>query len=56
MTADTMISGPRDHSVNGDTCAHVIKDRASNWIQGTPAVTKQASNITYAFKELLQGI
>ena len=32
MTADTMVSGPRDHSVNGDTCAHVIKDRAINWV------------------------
>ena len=40
MTADTMVCGPRDHSVDGDTCAHVIKDRASNWVEGNLAKTK----------------
>ena len=52
MTADTMVCGPRDHPVDGDTCAHVIKDRASNWVEGTPAVTKNFRHIKNALQRL----
>ena len=40
MTADTMVCGPRDHSVDEDTCANAIKDKASNWVEGNPAKSK----------------
>ena len=53
MTADTMVSGPRDHSVNGDTCANVIKDRASNWIEGVPAISKNHQHIMSASQRLM---
>ena len=53
MTADTMVSGPRDDSVNGDTCANVIKDRASNWIQGVPANRKKHQHMMTAFQRLM---
>ena len=52
MTPDTMVCGPRDHSVEGDTCAHAIKDRASNWVEGTPAVTKCYKHIKNALQRM----
>lgn len=51
MTADTMVCGPRDHSVDGDTCAPVIKDRASNWVEGA----QQSQNITNTSRTLCKG-
>ena len=53
MTADTMVCGPRDHSVDVDTCANVIKDRASNWVEGNPAETKNFRHIKNALQRLM---
>ena len=53
MTADTMVCGPRDHSIDEDTCANVIKDRASNWVEGNPAPNKSFPHIKDAFQRLM---
>ena len=53
MTADTMVCGPRDHSIDEDTCANVIKDRASNWVEGNPAPNKSFPHIKNAFQRLM---
>ena len=55
MTADTMVCGPRDHSIDNDTCSNVIKDRASNWVEGNPAPSKSYKHIKQAFQRLMRG-
>ena len=52
VTCDTMVIGDeRDNSFNGDRCAHLIKDRATKWLQCYPRKHKKTEDWIVAFQK-----